>query len=400
VHFTPDSIGDLYFNGVASDVQKKLYSGGLQADASCELNDKHTIRGGFMALDESVSDDTTTTVFNLDSAGNPTGSPFPIMDNNTLHGLFAGVYLQDEWNIFSTLTINYGARFDEFCSSFDKENQASPRINFIYTPTDSTTLHAGYARYFTPPPVEDVSGGSVAKFDGTSNASGTDQDDPVKAERANYFDAGITQKLAPGLQVGVDGYYKQAKNQLDDGLFGQTLILSAFNYAKGEIYGAEFTASCTKGGFSTYANLAYSVAKGEDWNSAQFLFSPADLAYVQNHWINLDHDQTVTGSFGAAYTWNEGKNRTTRIYVDAIYGSGLRTTVNTPNDSTVPAYYSINCGAEQSFKVGKGKTLKARLDVVNLTDNSYELRDGSGVGVNAAQYGARIGFFGSLSYIF
>jgi hypothetical protein len=44
--------------------------------------------------------------------------------------------------------------------------------------------------------------------------------------------------------------------------------------------------------------------------------------------------------------------------------------------------------------------LKARLDIVNLTDNSYELRSGTGVGVNAAQYGARIGFFGSLSYSF
>ena len=44
--------------------------------------------------------------------------------------------------------------------------------------------------------------------------------------------------------------------------------------------------------------------------------------------------------------------------------------------------------------------LKARLDIVNITDNSYELRDGTGVGVNAAQYGARLGFFGSISYVF
>jgi outer membrane receptor protein involved in Fe transport len=411
VHFTPDPIGDLYFNGVASDVQKKLYSGGLQADGSYELNDKHTIRGGFMALDESVSADTTTTVFNLDPGGNPMGSPFPIADNSTLHGLFAGVYLQDEWEIFPTFTINYGARFDEFDSSFDKENQLSPRINFIYTPTDSTTLHAGYARYFTPPPVGNVSGSDVAKFDGTSNQQGTDLDDPVKAERSNYFDAGISQKLAPGLTVGVDGYYKQAKNQLDDGLFGQTLILSAFNYAKGKVYGVEFTGSYNKGGFDTYANLAYSVVKGEDWDSAQFLFSPTDAAYVQNHWIYLDHDQTVTGSFGTAYTWNEGANHSTRVYVDALYGSGLRqngggtedgtpTGNPIPNGATVPAYYSINCGAEQSFKVGKDKILKARLDVVNLTDNSYELRSGTGVGVNAAQYGERIGFFGSLSFVF
>ena len=418
VHFTPDPVGDLYFNGVASDVQKKLYSGGLQADASYELNDKHTIRGGFMALDEGVTSVTSTTVYQLDGNGNPTGAPYAIPDNSTLHGVFAGVYLQDEWKITEQLTMNYGARFDEYSSTFDQENQLSPRVNLIWQPTDATTLHAGYSRYFTPPPVENVSGSDIALFSGTSNGSGVTQDDPVKAERANYFDAGISQKITKNLQVGVDSYYKQAKNQLDDGLFGQTLILSAFNYDKGRVYGTEFTASYNNGGFSSYANLAWSVAQGEGVGSAQFLFDssgsdpanpPAALNYIQNHWIYLDHDQTVTGSFGAAYKWNEGVNHSTRVYADAIYGSGLRTDgaplasdplVATPNGGTVPAYYSVNLGAEQSWKIAKDKTLKARLDVVNVTDNSYELRDGSGVGVNAAQYGARIGFFGSVSFVF
>ena len=89
----------------------------------------------------------------------------------------------------------------------------------------------------------------------------------------------------------MDGYYKHAKNQLDDGLFGQSLILSAFNYRHGEFMAWNSPASYTDGGFSAYANFAYSVAKGEDWDSAQFLFDPADLAYVKNHWIYLDHDQ-------------------------------------------------------------------------------------------------------------
>ena len=47
-------------------------------------------------------------------------------------------------------------------------------------------------------------------------------------------------------------------------------------------------------------------------------------AYVQNHWIYLDHDQRVTGSFGVAYTWNESARCSTRVYADALYGSGLR----------------------------------------------------------------------------
>jgi outer membrane receptor protein involved in Fe transport len=408
VNFTPDPTGDLYFNGVASDVTKNIYSGGLQADASSEIDPQHTLRGGLIALLENDSQDTTTTVFPVDGAGNPTGQPaFPITANNSNYGIFGGLYLQDEWKITDQVTANYGARFDFFNSSFDHENQFSPRANVIYTPTDSTTLHAGYARYFTPPPVENTSAATVNQFNGTSNASSiTNGISNTRCERADYFDAGISQKITKHLQVGLDGYYKYAKQQLDDGLFGQTLILQPFNYSRGQIYGVEFTGSYTDGGFSTYVNFAYSVAQGENWSSSQYLFDPADLAYVKNHWIYLDHDQELTGSFGTSHLFKESDRTSTRVYLDALYGSGLRTDETTssgqviPNGGTVSPYYSINCGVEQSFKLHGSQMLKARFDIVNLTDNSFQLRDGSGVGVNAASYGARIGFFGSLTYVF
>jgi hypothetical protein len=405
VHFTPDPEGDLYFNGVASDVDRRLASAGVQGDGSYAMDDSHTLRAGFSFLDESVDASSETTVFPVDASGDPTGPAFGISDGATLHGLFEGVYLQDEWKIRQGLTLNYGARADAFSSSFDDEGQLSPRVNLIFQPAESTTLHAGYARYFTPPPVENVPGRTVQEFEGTSNASTVTQDDPVRAERSNYFDAGITQKIGAGLQVGLDGYYKRATNQLDDGLFGQTLILSAFNYSRGEIYGLELSASYSKGGFTTYLNLAHSVARGEDWNSAEFLFNPEDLAYVRNHRIFLDHDQVLSGSFGADYVWRQPRGET-RVYVDTLYGTGLRTDVaaadgtNIPNGGTVPAYYSISIGGEQRFKTGTHRYWKIRLDIVNITDNSYELRNGSGVGVNAAQYGMRRGIFGSSSYSF
>ena len=76
--------------------------------------------------------------------------------------------MQDEWKLAPKLTLNYGARFDVYSSSFDAENQLSPRANLVYQPFKGTTLHAGYSRYFTPPPVESVSGGTLAKFNGTS----------------------------------------------------------------------------------------------------------------------------------------------------------------------------------------------------------------------------------------
>jgi outer membrane receptor protein involved in Fe transport len=382
-------------------VHRYLYSAGLQADGSYQLGDSHTIRAGGSFLATGTQNNSSTEAFNTNTL-----ALVNIVDNHPLYGLFTGLYLQDEWKMFPTLTLNYGARFDVYSSSFDAENQLSPRVNLIYKPTRSTTLHAGYSRYFTPPPVENVSGSSVAKSDGTSNASATDQDDPVKAERANYYDAGITQTILPGWNVGLDGYYKTAQNQLDDGLFGQTLILSAFNYEKGRIYGLEFSTSYETNGFTVYGNAAYSVAQGENWNSSEFLFDTADRAYVQTHWIYLDHDQTYSATAGVSYRFKEAREASTMAYMDIIAGSGLRTDAtaadgsNIPNGASVPDYYSLNVGVEQTFKIAHKQFLKARLDVVNVTDNTYELRSATGVGVNAAQYGMRRGIFGSLSYRF
>ena len=46
-----------------------------------------------------------------------------------------------------------------------------------------------------------------------------------------------------------------------------------------------------------------------------------------------------------------------------------------------------------------GKAI-VRFDVVNLFDEVYELRDGSGIGVGAPQCGQRRGFYGAVAYDF
>ena len=204
----------------------------------------------------------------------------------------------------------------------------------------------------------------------------------------------------PGLQLGVDGYYKNAKNQLDDGLFGASLIPSNFNYREGRVYGVEFTGTYTR------AVLRLCERRGRRRRARRSAPGSSCLARMtwitfRINWVYLDHDQRVTGSFGVSYTLKEGRINT-RVYVDALYGSGLThaTRAGVPNGGSRPALLLVNLGAEQTFNVGKKQFLKARLDVVNVTDNVYELRDGSGIGVNAAQYGMRLGFFGSVSYVF
>lgn len=407
VHFRPDVAGDLFFNGVAGEVDRKLNSGGLQFDMKSDLDSDHTLRAGGQMIGSFVDTDSTTRVFNLDGAGDPVGPAFPIRDRSELNGLFAGVYLQDEWRALREVTVNFGARFDSFSSSFVNETQLSPRLNIVWKATKTTTFHAGYARYFTPPPVENISSGSLAKFNGTSNEAAQPLNDTVRSERSHYFDVGVAQKITDSFQVGVDGYYKMAKNQLDDGYFGRSLIPSTFNYEKGEIYGVELTASYARDDFSVYANGAYSVARGKNWNSSQFLFDPAEAAYSRDHWIHLDHDQRVTASAGISYTWRQSSDSSTRFFADLLYGSGLRddgellpSGIKVPNGGSVPGYCTLNLGVEQIVKLTPRNTLKARLDIENVADANYMLRSGDGVGVNSAQYGRRFGVFGTLGITF
>jgi hypothetical protein len=391
--FRPDNVGDLIFNGVASRLDRDILSSGLEFDSSYKLNDQHTIRGGFIFSEQYATIDTATLVFPTDAMGNQASTtPIRIVDNHDKYGYFYGFYLQDEWKPFEQLTINFGGRLD-FENAFVNENQLSPRLNIVYKPFESTTLHIGYARYFTPPPLEAVPQSTLVKFAGTTNAPAITQNSPVTAERAHYFDAGFTQQIMKGWNVGIDGFYKSSHSLLDEGQFGTALVLSSFNYERGRQYGGELTTNYENGPFSAYGNLAWGWARGTSWSSAQFLFDPDEFKFVKNHWIFLDHDQRLTASAGASYTWNDWKGS-----LDFLYGSGLHRAF--ANTKTVPDYGTVNMSLQRSFRVPQIGTFKVRFDVVNLFDEIYELRDGSGIGVGAPQFGQRRGFYGTVSYDF
>jgi hypothetical protein len=393
VLFRPDDVGDLIFNGVASRVDRAIVSNGLEFDASYKLSDQHTLRGGFLFSEQHATVGTATLVFPVDADGNQTSDVSErIVDNSDKYGYFYGFYLQDEWKPFEQLTINFGGRLD-LVNAFSDENQLSPRINIVYEPFKGTVLHAGYARYFTPPPLENVDQSTIAKFTGTTNESAITQDSAVTSERAHYFDAGITQKIAEGFNIGLDGFYKSSHSTLDEGQFGQALILSSFNYKRGEIYGGELTSSYDRGPFSAYMNAGYEWARGTQVSSAQFLFDPDELAYISNHWVFLDHDQRFTASAGISYTWNDWK-----AAVDGLYGNGLRR--GFANTMKNHPYETFNLSLQRRIKITEKTSVNIRFDVVNLFDKIYELRDGSGIGVGAPQFGQRRGFYGTVAFDF
>jgi hypothetical protein len=385
LHFSPDWIGDLLFNGIAQQASRQDVATGVQADGSWRINDAHTLRAGFLAQVEQATADTNSSVLPVDASGAQTATtPLGIVDDQNSSGGLYGVYAQDEWRLLPALTLNYGARFDAV-EEFTHESQISPRANLVWKPVTGTTLHIGYARYFVPPPFESLTPETIAKFLGTTAAPEVAQDSTVRAERSNYFDAGISQVVVPGLTVGLDAYYKTSKNLIDEGQFGAPIILTAFNYAHGIQTGVELTASYDRGPLSLYGNLAWSRAMGKDINSAQYNFSAADLAFIQDNFIHLDHDQTWSGSAGAAYTLRQDSPYPTRVSVDLLVQSGLRADGGVPNGIALPSYATANLSLVQ--RVGTGTNL--RLDVLNVADAVYQIRNGTGVGVGAPQYGIR-----------
>ena len=347
VHYAPDPVGDLVFNGIAATITRRNSASGVQADASYSLDAAHTIRTGLFVQRETSTVDNLSSVFPADASGNQSSDvPIQIQDDSLIKGGLWGVYVQDEWRPTRALTVNYGLRFDKVDTVVD-ESQLSPRLGLVYDASDDLRVHAGYSRYFTPPPTEKIDTTSVQKFLGTTNALPSDANTAVKSERSNYYDLGAAYQLTPQITLGFDGYYRSVRHLQDEGQFGNALIFSAFNYAQGQVSGLEFSTTYRDKALSGYASLGLTRARGKTVETGQFNFDPAELAYINSNWVHLDHEQRLTASGGVAYRWGE---RTT-LSSDVLYGSGLRD--GFANTGHLPSYTQVNAAAERSFDLGR-----------------------------------------------
>lgn len=398
LRYTPDTLGELLFNGIAQKAFKQDFTFGGQVEGVYRASDAHTLRGGVIVSRDRSNSQTSSQVFPVDGTGAQIGQPITVVDNGAKTEMTYSVYLQDEWKIAAPLIVNFGGRFDHY-DGYRSESQFSPRINAVLTPSKGLTLHAGYARYFSPAPFSNVATNSVLKYRGTSaQAPGDDGVNPPLAtvpfaERQDYFDIGAEQKIGR-ITLGIDAYHRRSKNLVDEGQFGAPIILTPFNYARGRIDGIEGNISYQHGPLLAYANFSYAKAKGFSIASGQFNFSPDDLAYIAKNYIYLDHDQTYTGSAGVSYRFDQGFLRDSRVGGSMIYGSGLRKDGDVPNGGKLTPYAVFNLTASHEFK-GPGVTIRA--DIINVADRVYEIRDGSGVGVGAPQFGARRGFLFGIS---
>jgi hypothetical protein len=76
----------------------------------------------------------------------------------------------------------------------------------------------------------------------------------------------------------------------------------------------------------------------------------------------------------------------TRVSADLLVQSGLRAAGPTiPNGIALPSYATANFSVVPRV----APETEVRLDVLNIADAVYEIRNGTGVGVGAPQFGIR-----------
>ncbi len=396
VHYQPDPIGDLQYNGIAADILRRNVASGIQADMSWRLNSAHTVRAGLFGQHEKVTSNNNALVFPADADGNPDqrraaehpGRRRP--QRQPLGRLPAG---RMEGQPGADRQLRPALRPGQDRRQREPVEPApGPGLQADAGPRPARRLLPATS---PPPPTEKIDTTSIQKFLGTTNALPSDANTAVKAERSNYYDAGLAWAATPQLTLGIDGYYRDIRHLQDEGQFGNALIFSAFNFAKGRIYGLDLSANYKDKAFSAYMNLGFAHARGTQIETGQFNFDDDELAFIQSNWVHLDHEQSLSASAGANYRFANG----VALSGSALYGSGLRD--GFANTEHLPSYTTFNGDVSKSFDFGgaMGK-VETRLSVINLFDRVHQLRDGTGIGVGAPQYGQRRTLYVALNKSF
>ena len=140
VQFTPDPIGDLMFNGVATNVYRGSVANGIQADSAFRLNEAHTIRAGVLRAWRRRRSPASTQLLPID--GTTGAQIYPISRSRRsipacCSAGSAASTLPDEWKLTDRLTLNTGMRFDQMWQ-YVNANQLSPRVSLTYDAIDGT----------------------------------------------------------------------------------------------------------------------------------------------------------------------------------------------------------------------------------------------------------------------
>jgi outer membrane receptor protein involved in Fe transport len=387
--FNPDPISDLIYQGIAPKVFDSDFSNAAQGNLTYHWND-HAFRGGYYFGEYGAEADNASQVFPL-KGGRPSTVPNSITTDINKVNLVYGVYLQDTWQLNEKLSVNFGSRWDRV-SGLVNDSQFSPTINFVYKPRRDTTIHAGFARNFQVPNFQGISPGITALKDTTGGVGPRiPLSTKLDAETDYTWDVGYTHRFTPRLVVSQDSYFRIDRNYIDEGQFGFVPVDAPFNYVRG--YGAGVENSLTYNLPNLALRVSQFVAREEvrGVTTGQYNFPPlAQLKYIDQHYIVLDHAPLVGASGGAAYKW-----KTWQFTVDGLFSSGLRS--GFANRTQLPKVWQFNLSAGKTLDVPVLGQIENRIILLNVFDRINLIRPATGIGVFQSAYGSRVAVYDALT---
>ena len=378
--FVPDQTGELIYQGVASTASHNNVDNTLQGDLTYTTG-RHVVTGGVYAGEYHVAADDRSLVFPVDSNGDQaSSSPLTVVNNAQATNLLLGVYVNDLWHLTERLTLNLGLRFDDI-TGFTNSSQLNPRANLVYALTPHTTVHAGVARYLQVPSFQGISPTATAAFAGTTAEGPPGISTPLTEDDLEW-DVGIVASLGSRITVSQDDYYELTHRYLDTGQFGVVPIFAPFNYDQGTIWGSELAVAYRDDKLSAYTNVTIGNNLQKGVITGQFNFPADELAYIDHHYIVLDHQPLYGAAAGASYTWQQFA-----FSLDGVYSSGLRG--GFADLDRLPTVVQINASAQRSFRVPGLGSVTNRLTVLNLLDRVNMIRPSEGIGIFQSAYGPR-----------
>jgi TonB dependent receptor/TonB-dependent Receptor Plug Domain len=389
--FLPDRIGELIYQGVASQASHEDGDNTLQGDLRYQSGE-NTLGAGFYVGDYHVQNSVNSLVFPADAAGDQSSDvPVTRQTGSAATNIISSIYISDLWRLSPILSLDMGLRGDDM-TGYTHADQLSPRFNLLIQPNAELAFHAGVARYLQVPSFLGIAPTTQAAFAGTT-AQGPPGITLPLAERDTEVDAGVVLHPGPPWTLSLDNYYEWTNHYLDTGQFGVVPIFAPFNYDRGEVWGTELAVRYSSQGFSSYL----SGTIGENWQkgvaTGQFNFDPDELAYINTHSILLDHQPKFGGAAGLSY-----QRAAYAFSLDATYSSGLAS--GFADTQTLPHAFQLNAGAERTFDLGHGVPLSLRLTVLNVLDRVNEIRSAEGIGIFQAAYGPRRTLLGTLTVRF
>jgi outer membrane receptor protein involved in Fe transport len=316
--------------------------------------------------------------------------PFAFADRRT-PGLLS-LFLQDEWQVGSRVTLSGGLRFDRSTLLLTR-HQFSPRVGAAYRVGNQTVVRASISRFYQPPQPENLllSSSEEARMLSPFAEEGEDGGAEVEPERQWAFEAGVEHRIGTRLRLDIAAWHRAMSEVADPNVFTGTTIIFPNAVAKGRASGADIRVEMPKNrGWSAYANASVGkvVQRGPITGG---LFLEDEIGELgDGEEFTPDHDQRLV--LGGGLSWMHERSGLT-LSLAGRYESGtpiergdedLDELAERPGADRVdfdrgrvtPRTVMSAIGDVRVWR-SQNRSIRLRVSVLNLADDEYAYNFGN-----------------------